>query len=135
MLRNLHRIELTFYDRQKLAQVRHKWVVVTNGPEPDYNSDARRTRRIEATRRAAFDELTLAIQAVGDLEIKLEVDQPWTVSHPKYQEALSRIRHREFHRALDKVQQLVMQRLLELSKANMSGMGTYYSIQTCPSYI
>ncbi|KAI0323448.1 hypothetical protein GY45DRAFT_1349791 [Cubamyces sp. BRFM 1775] len=109
---------------QKLERVRHQWVVVTNAQEPDYNSDARRTRRIEAARRSAFDELTLAIQAVGDLEVRLEVDNPWTPTHPKYQETLSRIQHREFHRALDRVQQLVMQRLLELSKANMSGMVT-----------
>ncbi|OSD06272.1 hypothetical protein PYCCODRAFT_1344244, partial [Trametes coccinea BRFM310] len=52
----------------------------------------------------------------------------WTPADARYQEVLSRIRHRDFHRALDKVQQLVVQRLLELSKANMSGMG--YKMRT-----
>ncbi|OSD08236.1 hypothetical protein PYCCODRAFT_1441222 [Trametes coccinea BRFM310] len=108
--------------QDKLERVRHEWVVVSNNDDLDYGADARRTRRIEAARRSAFDELALAIQAVGDLEAKLEIDQPWTPAHPRYQETLSRIRHREFHCTLDKVQQLVMQRLFELSKANMSGM-------------
>ncbi|KAI0323535.1 hypothetical protein GY45DRAFT_1341373, partial [Cubamyces sp. BRFM 1775] len=111
---------------RKLEQVWHDWVVVSDHHEPDYNSDARRTRRVEASRCAAFDELTLAIQEVGDLETKLEIDQPWTPSDPRYQEALSRIQYQDFRRALDRVQQLVMQRLLELLKANMSGMAAKY---------
>ncbi|KAJ3005952.1 hypothetical protein NUW54_g4120 [Trametes sanguinea] len=87
---------------EKLECVPHDWIVISSHQEPDYSSDAHQTRRIEAALHAAFDGLTLTIQAIGDLEAKLEIDQP--------------------------VQQLVMQRLLELSKANMSGMGRPYML-------
>ncbi|EIW62713.1 uncharacterized protein TRAVEDRAFT_112714, partial [Trametes versicolor FP-101664 SS1] len=52
----------------------------------------------------------------------------WTPQHPKYQETMRYMRHQEFHNALDRVQQLVAQRLLELTKANMTGMG--YKMRT-----
>ncbi|KAI0641354.1 hypothetical protein C8Q79DRAFT_919742, partial [Trametes meyenii] len=94
----------------------------------NYNEDTRHTIAIEAERRAALEGLTLAMGIVGDLEKKLAIDTPWTPANPKYQEALAYLRRREFHRALDRVQQLVMQRLLELSKANMSG--TSYKMRT-----
>ncbi len=70
-------------------------------------------------------DMALANRAVADLEIKLDIGEPWTPSHEKYIETLAYFRKRQFHRALDKVQQLVIQRLFELSKANISGMGEY----------
>lgn len=105
-----------------------EWLAAPSSDEPDYDADARQTLRVEAARRAAFHEATLAIQAVGDLEQKLAIGSPWTPAHPKYRETLAYMRHREFHDILDKVQQLVTQRLLELSKANMTGMGTSMSV-------
>ncbi|KAI0671594.1 hypothetical protein C8Q78DRAFT_1019556 [Trametes maxima] len=119
-------------DREKADQafekVRKEWVATPCDKEINYAQDARRTIAIEADRRAALEGLTLAMNVVGDLEKKLAVETPWTPADPKYQDTLAYVRHREFHRALDKVQQLVMQRLLELSKANMSG--TSYKTRT-----
>ncbi|KAI0640945.1 hypothetical protein C8Q79DRAFT_1014781 [Trametes meyenii] len=113
---------------QAFERVRKEWVAAPCDKEINYAQDARRTIAIEADRRAALEGLTLAMNVVGDLERKLAIETPWTPVDPKYQETLAYVRHREFHRALDRVQQLVMQRLLELSKANMSG--TSYKTRT-----
>ncbi|KAI0083349.1 hypothetical protein BDY19DRAFT_987928 [Irpex rosettiformis] len=86
------------------------------------------TRRLETMRRNAVHKMTVAIQAVNDLELKLEVAETWTPQHPQYQETLRYIQARRFHRALDKVQRLVVQRLLEMTKANASGMS--YKLRT-----
>ncbi|KAH9849711.1 hypothetical protein C2E23DRAFT_736739 [Lenzites betulinus] len=94
----------------------------------DYHEDSRRTNQLEAVRRTALHALNLANSVVGDFEKKLAIRTTWTPVDKKYQETLSYLRHREYHRALDRVQHLVMQRLLELSKANMSG--TSYKART-----
>ncbi|KAI0083021.1 hypothetical protein BDY19DRAFT_873857, partial [Irpex rosettiformis] len=52
----------------------------------------------------------------------------WTSQYPQYQETLRYIQAQRFHRALDKVQRLVVQRLLEMTKANASGMS--YKLRT-----
>jgi hypothetical protein len=75
-----------------------------------------------------MDQLLVAIRLVGDLEGKLQVTEPWTEVHPDYMATLEYIRQRDYHRILDKIQQLVVQRLFELSKANVMGMGKSLSI-------
>ncbi|PSS29557.1 hypothetical protein PHLCEN_2v2956 [Hermanssonia centrifuga] len=90
--------------------------------------DEAKTRRLETARRHAMHEMTLTIRAVADLEQKLELKDTWTPSDPQYQETLAYVQKRHFHRALDKIQQLVVQRLFELSKANIAGMG--YKLRT-----
>ncbi|KAG2146793.1 hypothetical protein DEU56DRAFT_731337 [Suillus clintonianus] len=89
----------------------------------NYAEDVQWTSRLEAQRRAALDGLMVRIRAVADLEDRLGVKERWTSQHPEYMSALKRIRSHNFRRALDKLQQLVVQRLLELSKANLSGTG------------
>lgn len=91
-----------------------------------YQANARSTRKAEASLRAAQERYLAAISNVEHLEHKLSdlgVDVPWSPSHPKLLETLGYIQTRDFHRALDKVQQLVTQRLMELSKTHMSGTG------------
>lgn len=91
----------------------------------DYDEDSRRTNQLEAVRRTALHALNLANSIVGDFEKKLAIRSTWTPIDKKYQETLSYLHHHEYHRSLDRVQHLIMQRLLELLKANMSGTSTY----------
>ncbi|KAI0818788.1 hypothetical protein BC629DRAFT_1588119 [Irpex lacteus] len=95
-------------------------VPITEASDRERNESA--TRRLETQRRNATHAMTVAIQAVNDLELKLDVAETWTPQHPQYQETLRYMHARQFHRALDKIQQLVVQRLLEMTKANASGM-------------
>ena len=96
---------------------------VDAGPLSSYDVDASVTRRTESARWAATDALLVAIRAVDDLEAKLAIGQTWTEDNPEYQEMIQYLRHRDFHHALDRVQQLIVQRLFEMSKANIVGMG------------
>ena len=89
----------------------------------NYTEIAQETARLEADRRNALNNLTVAMREVSDLEAKLGLTVSWTPRDSKYQETLRYLRKREFHRALDRLQGLVVQRLFELSKANMSGTG------------
>ena len=71
-----------------------------------------------------MEEILIATRTVRDLELRLGIEHTWTEDNPCYVEASQYLRRREFHNALDRVQQLVVQRLFELSKANIAGMGT-----------
>lgn len=89
----------------------------------DYAGSVRWTSRIEASRRSAQEQLTVAIRAVADLETRLLLRHPWTEDTPEYKDTAAYIHQRQYHRALNKLEQLVVQRLFELSKANVVGMG------------
>ncbi|KAF7964652.1 hypothetical protein HWV62_4415, partial [Athelia sp. TMB] len=90
----------------------------------NYGANSRITARLKADRRAAMDQHLVAIRAVTDLEAKLGlIGARWTHEHPDFIATLEYMRQREYHRALDKIQQLVVQQLFELSKANLSGLG------------
>lgn len=93
--------------------------------------------RLEADRRAAMDQQLVAIRAVTDLEAKLGLTARWTPDHPEYRETIDYMRQRDYQRALDQIQQLVVQRLFELSKANLSGLGKsfyFYNTPFCLKY-
>lgn len=100
---------------------------VTHSIHPnDYAANARHTARTESERRSAMDQALIGVRAVADLESKLVIQVPWTESSPEYQETLTYMRQRDFSRILDKLEQLVVQRLFELSKANIVGMGKLF---------
>ncbi|TFY75474.1 hypothetical protein EWM64_g8539 [Hericium alpestre] len=93
-----------------------------------YRNDMRRTARLEASRRNTLVQLEVAQCAVADLEFKIGVRNTWTPEDAQYKEALNYLCKRELHKALNKVQHLVVQRLFEMSKANIAGMG--YKVRT-----
>jgi len=109
---------------------------ISHGPMSTYQSDASATRRLESVQWAATDELLMSIHAIKDLEGKLNIGQPWTEDDPAYQEAERYLHRRDFHCALDRVQRLVVQRLFEMSKANIAGMGNiFFSLFFRPALI
>jgi hypothetical protein len=70
-----------------------------------------------------MNQTLVAIRAVADLESRMELVTPWTEDHPEFKATLAYIQQCDYHRLLDKLQQLVVQRLFELSKANMIDLG------------
>lgn len=64
------------------------------------------------------------------LEVKLNIPEGerWHADHPKYRDTLKYISQRRYHRAIDKLHKLVVQRLFELHKMNLSATG-----ETSPS--
>lgn len=61
----------------------------------------------------------------------LSQEQRWTPLSLEYVHALQYIERRNFHLALDVVEKLVVQRLLELHKLNASRIGKSFSINPC----
>lgn len=98
--------------------------LMTDGPS---TSDLRRTTlltsRLEARRRITLEQLLALQEAVAKLEDDHDVSQRWTRENPQWIEAEHRRRHREFQKCLDELERLVVQRLLELSKAGLANTG------------
>ncbi|KDQ59627.1 hypothetical protein JAAARDRAFT_126899 [Jaapia argillacea MUCL 33604] len=66
-------------------------------------------------------ENTLA--TVTQLENQLSIEGQWAVDSVEYKEVKEKLREREYQKALDELERLVVQRLFELSKLNVSGTG------------
>ncbi|KAI0038768.1 hypothetical protein FA95DRAFT_1449808, partial [Auriscalpium vulgare] len=77
----------------------------------------------EAERRAAVAKLSLAQNVVADLERRLGLAETWTPDTPEYQRILGILQRTQFDKAVDQLEGLVVQRLFELAKANISGTG------------
>jgi len=63
------------------------------------------------------------MNVVEDLERRMEVKERWTQDNAKYQDAEQHTRNRKFTHAVDELEGLVVQRIFELSKANLAGTG------------
>jgi hypothetical protein len=71
----------------------------------------------------AYSRLQNAETMVYNVESKLNVKERWEPSSPEYQEIKKEVSYRVYRRALDELEWLVVQRLFELTKLNMSGTG------------
>lgn len=61
------------------------------------------------------------------IEDRLDISKRWTPDSPQFQCATRYLQIRTFQRAVDKLEGLVVQRLFELNKANVSQMGEFES--------
>jgi hypothetical protein len=86
-------------------------------------ADAALARARESERAAAIRKLQLQMNAVDDTERRLGVDERWTAERAEYQHALQYLDNRKFIRVVEALEGLVVQRLFELSKANLIGTG------------
>ncbi|KAI0688330.1 hypothetical protein BC835DRAFT_1284859, partial [Cytidiella melzeri] len=71
--------------------------------------------------RNAWKKLEDAEAHMVALEERLAIEERWTLADPAYQEAMSEMTMRRYCLALDKLERLVVQRLLEFSKLSMGG--------------
>jgi len=62
-------------------------------------------------------------RVVEDFETHMGLEERWTSSHPEYVQVQSRIVNALYHKAVNDVERLVVMRLLELTKLQMSGLG------------
>ena len=81
-------------------------------------------RRVTAIRRATWESYEFLHQEVMRLEDELEISERWTPDSPQWKEAVKYNNIRDYQRAVDKLEGLVVQRLFELTKANLLGTGT-----------
>ncbi|KAF9487279.1 hypothetical protein BDN71DRAFT_1485354 [Pleurotus eryngii] len=95
-----------------------------------YSSELSQTQKLETEQCHAHELYESTLREVIAIEIKLGVaDQDhWQPSHSQYLETLKYMSLRRYHQALDKLQKLVVQRLFELHKMNLSASG--YRVRT-----
>ena len=93
-----------------------------------YSRDVAQTRKLETERRLMVEQYDRVNAEVVALELKMDVQERWDPTMPQYQEALKYVYERKYRRALDKLHRLVVQRLFELQKLNVSHTGMIRSL-------
>ncbi|KAJ7302857.1 hypothetical protein DFH08DRAFT_918854 [Mycena albidolilacea] len=71
----------------------------------------------------AKEHYNRAVQAVQEMEKKMDILVRWTVDDEEYENAEALVASRHYRLALNKLEELVIKRLFELTKMNMSGTG------------
>ncbi|TFY56283.1 hypothetical protein EVJ58_g7737 [Rhodofomes roseus] len=100
----------------------------SDSPIVDYNKEASRTRRLETEKRILRERLQSAENEVAALEVQMGITKRWQASDAEYSSTVQYVSQRKYHRALDKLQGLVVQRLFELHKLNLQH--TAYKVRT-----
>ncbi|RXW14344.1 hypothetical protein EST38_g11508 [Candolleomyces aberdarensis] len=88
-----------------------------------YESTRSETQRLETARRRARDKVKELDEELGDMELRLGLETRWDATMPQYHETLTYIKERRYHQALEGLQKVVVQRLFELHRLNLSGIG------------
>lgn len=94
--------------------------------QADYLKAVSATMRLETNRRLACERYETALKDVIEMEVRLGVHRRWVSGDPVYVETLKYIAEHRYHRAADKVHQLMIQRLFELHKLNVAGTGKHF---------
>lgn len=105
-----------------------EWRVAVNPEAPRATRSRRPRDLIDSQRRQLIENRARVLGEICDLEVQMGIDagDRWTPATPQYIEALTYMRERKYRRALDKLQELVVKRLFELHKLNLS--------QTCKHF-
>ncbi|KAJ7301339.1 hypothetical protein DFH08DRAFT_724356, partial [Mycena albidolilacea] len=79
--------------------------------------------RAERAQRHAKEKVDRDLDAVQELEEKLEISDRWTTESPKWMTTVAEIKQKKYQKALDAVELLVVERIFELTKMNQSQTG------------
>ncbi|KAJ7839995.1 hypothetical protein B0H14DRAFT_2587736 [Mycena olivaceomarginata] len=88
-----------------------------------YTADTARTQQMETQRRHALERYERTLEAVQDLERRLEVTTRWVPGMEAWNSAAVWVKKRRYQWALDQLQALIISRMFELTKMNMLGTG------------
>ncbi|KAG6879498.1 hypothetical protein C0992_002109 [Termitomyces sp. T32_za158] len=105
--------------QKALDDAQAKWLVIT----PENHNARDYTRSIEMKRRHVLETHKKDLKVVQDLETKLGVATRWTRMNPEWRMAAEMAGKRRYQRCLDDLEALVVSRMFELTKMNMSQMG------------
>jgi hypothetical protein len=81
-------------------------------------------RRITARKTTSFQRWVLKSEEVLQYEEEHSIPVRWTPTMQEYQDGLVIVRERKYRRAIDDLERLVVQRLFEMKKLGMNGVGT-----------
>lgn len=100
---------------------------MADDPSKTYKENASVGAQIETERRRINQEVTRLDRDIIALEVQLEIKlgERWTPAHPKYQEAVKFLNEKKYLDAVEHLQRLVILRLFELHKLNISQTGEF----------
>jgi hypothetical protein len=79
---------------------------------------------METARRHALEHYEKDLRVAQDLETRLSIVKRWEPGSPEWQRAGELVSMRRYQRALDHLEGLIVARMFELTKMNMSQTGT-----------
>jgi hypothetical protein len=91
--------------------------IINNGYAHKQIADVKTRYRTTFTRWLAHNE------EVCRFEEEHQIATRWTPTTPEFIDALVTVRQRTYRKALDELERLFVQRLMELTKLGMSGVG------------
>ncbi|KAK1225156.1 hypothetical protein PQX77_011912 [Marasmius sp. AFHP31] len=83
---------------------------------------AKQLQALHTRSRTSLDRYSATLEEVLDFENEHDYFRRWKPTDKEYQDTLYAMRGRNYRRALEQLERLVVQRLLELTKLNMSGV-------------
>ncbi|KAI6004891.1 hypothetical protein EDD15DRAFT_2359803 [Pisolithus albus] len=117
------------------------WNVFEPAGSTTYSGDTRVTWRNETLHQHAQENYNRDLLLVQDLERKLSISRRWVPEDKEWQDAGRLVANREYRRALDNLESLVVAQLFELTKMNRAGTGYKLwkhiakALQTCSTAI
>ena len=90
-----------------------------------YAAAAVQTGRIETQQRHVLELHTKALEVVQDLEIHLGIQMRWRVDDDNWATAATLVQNRRYQHAIDELEGLIIARMFELTKVNMSDTGAF----------
>ena len=105
------------------------WEAGSEAYKASYGKQASWSTKQETAHRHLRAVLDGSLYMVIQIEVQMginEVDR-WQPDHPKYIEIVKYTATRQYQKALDHLQKLVVQRLFELQKLNVAGTGEWYA--------
>lgn len=102
----------------------YQWSAPATGPI-NYSKETSNTRKAETSRRLARERHEAALREVERLEVQMSIMKRWEPTDPQYIKTAQYMSQRRYHRALENLQRLVVQRLFELHKLNLQHTGPY----------
>jgi ABC-type protease/lipase transport system fused ATPase/permease subunit len=109
--------------RQKLSAALQIWSTLT--PQSIFSRDT--TQGTETARRHALESHAKNLQSVQAMEKSMDISSRWTPESAEWVAAAEKARMRRYQRCIDTLEGLVVSRMFELTKMNMSKTGSLSS--------
>ncbi|KAJ7256854.1 hypothetical protein B0H12DRAFT_1015629 [Mycena haematopus] len=115
-------VNLRDYD-QRVSAIQNVATFMPSEAGTSYAVDVAQTQRIETQRRHALELHAKTLATVQDLEIRLGIERRWQEEDAEWVAAATMLQSRRYQRAIDELEGLVVARMFELTKVNMSDTG------------
>ncbi|KAG6875347.1 hypothetical protein C0992_004219, partial [Termitomyces sp. T32_za158] len=125
-------LEMEYYQKlvnlhaanEKLAKLKSTWHAFDpHAPTTFSKTSGKRRYKPDTQVRHAQEAVDNALNAVHGVEMQMEISERWTPDSEQWKTAAVMTGQRQYQRCLDELESLVVSRMFELTKMNMSQTG------------